>query len=549
MQQPPYIEVPDSEGACWGGWPAIGHALQQHLQRMGKVKTILAVECYPGTYANIDMGFLKSALSPNVVCRAEDLFLEENDIRQRIGAAFAKSPRADANLPTTVASYFDPQKLSSIQETIAAIETGVILVHGVGAHLVATPDVLVYSDVSRYELIQRLRRKDITNIGVDNRELSHPLQYAWSYFIDWPLGDHIKQELLPNCDYVLETNNWQRPKMVEGDALRRGFELALQQPLSPSPFFDPELWDGQGNRNNPGELSVNFHLRMEEDNLLFKICDQLLETPVVNLLFCHSSRLLGPEIRDTYGDRLPFYIQFFDHLQQQLHDINYYPTPAAMVEHFGKTARHQDYYYAVKARKNATLLAGGQAGTAQEQTVALNLQEMPSEKRWSTLLQALPVKQGAVVAIPSGMLHSTGTGCQLLNIGIATPFFRQQLISKKTGQQPHLSIPAAPAALPLQSLPPQSGLTQSLDAEPYEDHFLRLHQLPGGTQLTLPGTGKVRAICIAEGQTAQLNYGQGQTYQLQFGQVVLLPAMLEQITWNATKGTQAVLIEIRPGQT
>ena len=543
MLQSPYIEVPESEGACWGSWPAIGKALQQHLKQLGKARTILAVECYPGTYANIDMGFLKSTLSPNVVCRAEDLFLEENEIRQRIGPGFAKTPRADANLPVTIASFFDPQKLASIQETIAEIETGIILVHGVGAHLIAQPDVLVYSDVSRYELIQRLRRKDITNIGVDNRELGYDLQYAWSYFIDWPLGDHIKQQLLPSCDYILETNNWQRPKMVAGDALRSGFELALERPVYPSPFFDPELWDEDSPRQQPGELGVNFHLRVEEDNLLFKICDQLIEAPVVNLLFYKAHEFLGAEIRQTYGDRLPFYIQFFDHLQQQLPDINYYPDPAAMARHFGKTARHQDYYYAVRAHKNATILAG--PGKNAEET-AVKQQEYLSAKEWMGLLRALPLKKGSVACIPAGVVHSTGTGCQLLNIGIASPFFRQHLVSKKAGKRPHLSAPGANIASPLQALPPASVRPASLESAPYEDPFLELQQLPGGKQLELKDANQVRAICVVEGTSAWLTYGEGDRYQLLFGQVVLLPARLQRLTWEAPPGTTAILITIQP---
>lgn len=542
MHQQPYIEVPDSEGACWGNWPAIGQALQQHLQRMGKVKTILAVECYPGTYANIDMGFLKSTLSPNVVCRAEDLFLEEKDIRQRIGTSFVDAPRADSNLPSTVASFFDPQKLASIQAAIAEIETGIVLVHGVGAHLVAEPDVLVYSDVSRYELIQRLRRKDITNIGVDNRDLSYTVQYAWSYFIDWPLGDHIKQTLLLRCDYVLETNNWQRPKMVKGDALRRGLELALQQPIAPSPFFDPELWEEQGGQGPSGELGVNFHLRIEEDNLLFKICNQLFETPVVNLLFYDAAAFLGPEARSIYGDRLPFYVQFFDHLRQQLHDINFYPPPVALAEHFGKIARHQDYYYTVKVQKNAAILAGFESRASAN--ALLSMQDLPSEKHWRTLLQALPVLSRSILAIPSGMLHSTGTGCQLLHIGISTPLFRQHLLSKKAGKRPHLSVPleAAVDSVP----PPQSNpaTPQLLGAQPFEGKEIKLSPISGGAEVALPNTNSVRAICVVEGESACLHYGMGNSYQQQLGQVVVLPARVDHIIWSAESGTRAILIEL-----
>jgi mannose-6-phosphate isomerase class I len=161
------------------------------------------------------------------------------------------------------------------------------------------------------------------------------------------------------------------------------------------------------------------------------------------------------------------------------------------------------------------------------------------------LLHPLPLKKGSVACIQAGVVHSTGTGCQLLNIGTASPFFRQHLVSKKTGKRPHLSTPDESSANPLQPLAPASAQPASLENAPYEDHFLELEQLSGGKKLELKDVSQVRAICVVEGTSAWLTYGDGAQYQLLFGQVVLLPARLQKLVWEAPTETTAILITIK----
>ena len=75
---------------------------------------------------------------------------------------------------------------------------------------------------------------------------------------------------------------------------------------------------------------------------------------------------------------------------------------------------------------------------------------------------------------------------------------------------------------------------------------MELQQLPGGKQLELKDANQVRAICVVEGTSAWLTYGEGDRYQLLFGQVVLLPARLQRLAWEAPPGTTAILITIKP---
>ena len=117
------------------------------------------------------------------------------------------------------------------------MEQGIVLIHGIGASKIAQSDITIYSDMSRWEILQRFRRNDISNIGVANENDHYDQQHQWGYFIDWRICDKIKKEVIGNCQYFLESNNWQKPKLANGNVVRTGFEQATKQPLFMAPFL------------------------------------------------------------------------------------------------------------------------------------------------------------------------------------------------------------------------------------------------------------------------------------------------------------------------
>ncbi|MFE8731074.1 mannose-6-phosphate isomerase, partial [Aeromonas hydrophila] len=66
--------------------------------------------------------------------------------------------------------FFDPLALARLQQQVAEMAEGLVVVMGSGASLVAQGDVRVYADLARWEIQQRLRRKEIGNWGADNTE-------------------------------------------------------------------------------------------------------------------------------------------------------------------------------------------------------------------------------------------------------------------------------------------------------------------------------------------------------------------------------------------
>ena len=61
--------------------------------------------------------------------------------------------------------------------------------------MVANPDILIYADMPRWEIQQRMRKSSVMGMGVDNHQ--EPFRYSLrGYFIDWPALDNYKRESL-----------------------------------------------------------------------------------------------------------------------------------------------------------------------------------------------------------------------------------------------------------------------------------------------------------------------------------------------------------------
>src|SRR5258707_514650 len=80
----------------------------------------------------------------------------------------------------------------------------------------------VAGDMSRWEEQKRQRRNLVSNLGVSNSPLKASLQYKRSFFVDWRVCDRLKSETLSRWDYLLDTTMPALPKLVGGEALRRG---------------------------------------------------------------------------------------------------------------------------------------------------------------------------------------------------------------------------------------------------------------------------------------------------------------------------------------
>ena len=199
----------------------------------------------------------------------------------------------------TLNDFFDNDKIKSFKNELEK-KQGTIVIYGVGATLLAQQyDLLIYFDMTRWEGQLRQRRNEVSNLGVNSKELKASLQYKQAYFVDWRVVDRHKRTLMNNWDFVVDTVKKNEPKMVDGKAFNEALKQTAHQPFRVVPFFDPGPWGGQWMKKycdldkNEKNFAWCFDCVPEENSLLLQFGDIVFETPSINVVFAQAKALLG----------------------------------------------------------------------------------------------------------------------------------------------------------------------------------------------------------------------------------------------------------------
>lgn len=438
INKEPFIEVNHSGPACWEGWEAIGTELNGAIKALNKHRVVIAVDCFQGTYTDINLNALKEALSPDASCQTKDIYRSEREIRDMVSKDLNKKTGAATVSTHDIEDYFDPEKLEAIRTNMGLIQEGIILIHGTGASKVLTADLTIFSDISRWEIFQRFRRNDISNLGVNNKTDHFDHQYRWGYFIDWRICDKIKKQLISNCHYFMETNNWQKPKLANGDVMRAGFDQATRQPLFMAPFFDPELWDQQSiNDLKQEDFEWGFNCDIEEDNVLLRISDRLFETPAINLVYYQAAKLLGAPVYRKFGSDVPVKLNFVDGTEDGNHlSLDIYPGADHLMDHHGLRYQQVENYYIMNAKRKARMYVNLKEEASETSLKAAIASEKTSQV--TSLLNSISLEKHDHLAIPQETIHSNGNQAIMLHISTAPQIFKS-ILYKEKGEQPDLN--------------------------------------------------------------------------------------------------------------
>jgi len=331
----------------------------------------------------------------------------------------------------TMDTFFDSEKVKAIQAEIESAKEGTLVIYGSGAALICPkPDLLVYADMARWEIQLRMRQHLVDNLGVKNRNTADwMLLYKQGIFVDWRVCDRLKKTLFDKWDFVLDTNKIGQPKLVEGAAILEGLEIAINRPFSVVPFFDPGPWGGQWMKEvcNLDPAAPNyawcFNCVPEENSLLLKFGDDVIEIPSIDLVFRHPRELLGDRVHGRFGDEFPIRFDFLDtmeggHLSLQVHPLTEY-----IQEKFGLHYTQDESYYMMDVDDDAIVYLGLKEGVNPEAMIAdleeaqAGIKPFDAEKH----VQTWHVKKHDHVLIPAGTIHCSGRSSMVLEVS-ATPF-------------------------------------------------------------------------------------------------------------------------------
>jgi mannose-6-phosphate isomerase class I len=362
---------------------------------------------------------------------AEDYMLPEEEIRNMIFPFVTNDRLFGFITRLTMDSFFNPEKVTEFKVHLNSIKDETVIIYGYGSSLLCPdPDLLIYADMARWEIQLRMRQNLVDNLGVKNRNTSDwMLLYKQGYFVDWRVCDKLKKTLFSKWDFLLDTNKADKPKLVEAEGILEGLEIAVTRPFSVVPFFDPGPWGGQWMREvcdlDPGTENYAwcFNCVPEENSLLLKFGDDLIEIPSINLVFLYPRELLGDRVHVRFGDEFPIRFDFLDTMNGGNLSLQVHPLTEYMHEKFGLDYTQDESYYMIDTGDDSIVYLGLCKDVSPNGMIADLVEAQCGDKPFvaEKHVQTWSVKKHDHVLIPAGTVHCSGKNCMVLEIS-ATPY-------------------------------------------------------------------------------------------------------------------------------
>jgi mannose-6-phosphate isomerase class I len=424
----PTIHVSEDESACLLGWPAIAQQLGSQLADSDR--RVIVAECYPGVDAEeVRAGLHEFAGRDLITIFAERALKSTGEIAELLAPWLGDDPVFGKMGNWELGSFFDPAKISQLRTEIANAR-GVVLVYGTGAAFVAGHwDLLLYCDVTRWEIQQRQRAHRVGNLGADNASASPAELYKQAFFVDWRAADAEKHRLHPAIDFYIDSNSANQPAMISGPSYREALANAVRRPFRVVPFFDPGPWGGEWMRRHfdlPADapnFAWCFDCVPEENSIRFSFGNKIVEAPSLALVHEHPQQLLGAEIVSRFGAEFPIRFDFLDTIGGGNLSLQVHPLRSYITEHFGMPYTQDESYYLLDAESDAVVYLGLKPGIDRERmTTDLEAAQaggppFPAEE----YVNAWPAKKHDHFSIPAGTIHCSGRNSMVLEIS-ATPY-------------------------------------------------------------------------------------------------------------------------------
>jgi mannose-6-phosphate isomerase class I len=429
FQKFPFVEV-NCDSHVSIGWQQITARLSQSINLISKKKKIIVIEFYQGVLSEEVTERLIKGIPHDYLIQAEEIYKSQNEIREMVYPDVTDDRLFGYLTRLNIDDYFDKSKLTEHQKKISGYE-GTILIIGIGAALIAGEyDLLVYADMARWEIQLRMREHRVGSIGLDNKSIDDwMLLYKQGYFVDWRVCDRIKKKLMKKWDFLLDTNNISQIKLIEGSAILEGLRQTINRPFSVVPFFDPGPWGGQWMKNicNLNQSIDNFawcfNCVPEENSLMLKFGDTLIEIPSIDLVFYAPQKLLGDSVHARFGDEFPIRFDFLDTMGGGNLSMQVHPQTEYIQEKFGIHYTQDESYYIMDTKEGSKVYLGLRENINPKEMIHDLIVAQETGEAFNTMkyVQSWQVKKHDHYLIPAGTIHCSGKDSMVLEIS-ATPY-------------------------------------------------------------------------------------------------------------------------------
>lgn len=423
----PTVAIQGYDDSAWQDWEAIISSLDTKIRQ--RSRTVLVIDCYPGVRMTELENALLPQLRPTLTINVEQARQDERAIHEMLARNLTDDRVFGVLSCHQLVEFFDPTRLETLQAQVSQCAEGLIVIYGPGAALVHPGDVLVYADLPRWEIQQRMRSGEMGNWGVENQHEDILRRYKRAFFIEWRVFDRHKTPLLKRADFLLDTTRANQPAMVSGEALRAGLEQTTTQPFRVVPFFDPGIWGGQWMKQqfdldpSAPNYAWCFDCVPEENSLLLRFGAVRIEIPSQDLVLLEPRALLGEKVHARFGAEFPIRFDFLDTIGGQNLSFQVHPVTEYIQQQFGMHYTQDESYYILDARPDAVVYLGTKTGIDPEDMMDDLRRAGRGEKPFddARFVNQIPAKKHDHFLIPAGTVHCSGAGTMVLEIS-ATPY-------------------------------------------------------------------------------------------------------------------------------
>lgn len=427
MAYDPYPEIKiQGNHVAYHGFKEIASKVQQEMDNRNAHVT--AIECYPGTDETVLLNQLIRKLHPDLIIHADDVFFSREKVTEMIQHHLTDDRVFGIFSHHRLEDFIDPSKLTSIRQQIHEHLGQRILIYGVGASLIHSPDLFIYANLSRWEMLKRFEQPTVTNWKADNGEEETLRKIKRAYFFEWPVADRLKKRSFHQVDYWLDVNQSEDPKMISGEAYQSALSQIVQAPFRLVPFFVPGVWGGKWMQDQFDVAKEEVNLAWcfdgvpEENSLYLNFQGTRVEVPAIDLVYQRPVALLGEKVYGRYGAEFPIRFDYLDTMDGGNLSLQVHPLVEYAQETFGLHYTQDESYYVMDAKEDAVVYLGLKKGVKKEELIRdLEIAQQgetpfPDEK----YIHRRKVSKHDHYSIPAGTVHSSGKDCVVLEIS-ATP--------------------------------------------------------------------------------------------------------------------------------
>jgi len=388
----------------------------------GQQKTT-AIETYPG----INIEPLLSAIreqAPDVeILLTEELFLSPQQIFTIIEPDLTDDFVFGRFSHRKFVEFLNFERVRSAIKKIGVKNR--VCVIGVCASEVIESELLIYMDISRWELQLGYKKGAKNWMAYKESEFAEKLKR--SYYFEWPAGDDLRREKLLKSNFYIDSNDIEVPKMIATKDLGSVLNQFTKQPFRLVPYFDPGIWGGEWMQEkfkvgmDKSNLAWSFDGVPEENSILAKIEEVEFEMPAQILVDTYPQKLLGQRVYGRFGKDFPIRFDFLDTMNGQNLSLQVHPTLDYAYRNFGAKYTQDESYYILDCKEGASVYLGLKNNVSRDELVqALENAQVSGEFPDEEFVNNFKVNKHDHILIPAGTVHSSGKNCVVLEIS-ATP--------------------------------------------------------------------------------------------------------------------------------